>query len=76
MSPSTIPRVPVRSSSLAAVGYSADDNVLIVEFNSGAVYSYFFVPTDEHERLMRAESLGRYFNSAIRPKYPHHRLDP
>ncbi|MFP4551927.1 MAG: KTSC domain-containing protein [Spirochaetales bacterium] len=76
MNSSTIPHAPARSSSLAVIGYSGDDNVLIVEFHSGALYCYLFVPTHEHEQLMRAQWLGRYFNLAIGSKYPHHRLEP
>lgn len=70
-----VPLVPVRSSSLAAVGYSSDANALLIEFNNGSVYCYLGVPWHEHEQLMNSDSLGRHFNQAIRPNYSYERLD-
>lgn len=59
-------RVPVVSSTLASVSYSADQRILDVEFCSGAVYRYFDVPTDIYSQLLEAESKGRFFNANVR----------
>lgn len=53
-------RKPVDSSSLASVGYEAATRTLEVEFRSGWIYRYHEVGADMFERLMKAESKGRF----------------
>jgi len=66
----TAPRLaPVESSSIAAIGYSATERALWVQFVSGRTYRYADVPKDVHEEFLRADSKGRYFNSEIRDSY-------
>jgi len=67
-------RTPVQSSSLAAVGYSPDLNVLEVEFRNGLAYEYRLVPESVHRQLMEAESKGAFLNAHIRNRYPTRRL--
>jgi hypothetical protein len=43
--------------------------VLEVEFTTGRIYDYFLVPPAIHEELLRAESIGRFFNQTVKPKY-------
>jgi hypothetical protein len=62
-------REPVSSSSLISVGYDIKQNILEVEFVHGAVYPYFDVPPFRYQALMKANSLGRYFNANIRANY-------
>ena len=62
-------RVPVDSSVIATVGYDPDDRILEVEFRTGRLYHYFDVPASRYAALMAAESIGHYFNVAIRDKY-------
>lgn len=64
-----MPRERVNSSSIASVGYAADQRLLDVEFVKGSVYRYFDVPSDAHGALMAAESLGAHFNRHIRGCY-------
>ena len=59
----------VESSVLARIGYDSSLRILQVEFRSGRVYQYFDVPSDVHEALRSAESIGGYFNREIRDKY-------
>jgi hypothetical protein len=40
-----------------------------VEFQSGEVYQYLDVPAELVLELLEADSLGRYFNAQIRPKF-------
>lgn len=67
-------RKRVRSSSLRSVGYDSRGRMLEVEFVGGHVYQYAQVPPGRHRALLRAPSLGRYFNRWIRGRYPTFRL--
>ncbi|HEY0139849.1 MAG TPA: KTSC domain-containing protein [Thermoanaerobaculia bacterium] len=62
-------RVPVDSSVIATVGYSPKSKLLEVEFQTGFVYQYYEVPKRVYDALMRAKSVGSYFNRFIRDKY-------
>jgi len=69
----SIPRTPVFSSSIASIGYSPE-STLDVELMRGGVYRYFDVPKDVYDALIRAESIGAYFNRCVRPYYQHARV--
>jgi hypothetical protein len=59
--------VPVKSTSIAAIGYDAHRRWLEIEFRkSGKVYRYFEVPAEEHAAFMEAESKGNYLNRKFR----------
>ncbi len=60
-------RVPVESSVLASVGW--ENNILEVAFKTGSVYRYFNVPRDYFERLLAADSKGRFFNKTIKGRF-------
>jgi hypothetical protein len=62
-------RHEVHSSELRSVGYDEAISLLEVEFRSGEVYQYFDVPAELVLELLEADSLGRYFNASIRPKF-------
>lgn len=62
------------SSVIESVRYDADANTLDVVFTTGRVYRYFAVPAHVHQELRAAESMGRYFNEVIRPRYPYEEL--
>jgi hypothetical protein len=70
---STPSRIPVDSTAIAFVAYSADA-ALDVEFTSGATYRYFAVPAQLFHEFLSAESKGVFFNRRIRPCYQHMRL--
>lgn len=65
---------PVASSVLEAVGYDGVTRTLVLAFTSGAVYAYDDVEPHVHAELLAAPSLGRYFSSRIRDRYPTRRL--
>ena len=71
----SIVRLPVKSSLIASVGYSKHALVLAIEFSSGAVYEYDDVPAECFEQLVQAESCGRFFNRAIRDRFPCRRTE-
>src|SRR2546423_1057971 len=57
---SRIPREPVPSSAIAAVGYSKRLQILEIEFLNGAIYRYIGVPRSVHHNLMMAPSKAHY----------------
>jgi hypothetical protein len=64
-----VKRVPVSSSSVAALGYDRSSSVLEVEFTSGRAYRYFDVPEIVYHGLVRARSIGQFLNERIRDRY-------
>ncbi|WP_029591581.1 KTSC domain-containing protein [Franconibacter pulveris] len=68
-------REKVVSSSLDSVGYDMDNRVLEIAFRNGTVYHYLNVPQQTWAQLMRAPSKGRYFDRAIRERYPFRRVE-
>ena len=62
-------RAHVRSSSVRSVGYDLERHVLEVEWVGGGVYDYLDVPPEEALALLEADSLGRYLNGEIKPRY-------
>lgn len=66
-------RVVVSSSSLRALGYDPEQQVLEVEFSSGALYRYEAVPPEAVQALLQADSLGRHFNQVFKPQHYRYR---
>jgi len=60
----------VESSTLATVAYDEARELLHLEFCNRTVYQYFGVPAAVHQALLGAPSKGRYFNHAIRGRFP------
>ncbi len=69
-------RQRVDSSSVRSVGYDGESHTLEVEFRNGGVYDYLDVPEAEARRLRRADSLGRYLNTRIKPRYRVRKVRP
>jgi hypothetical protein len=61
----------VDSTTLATVAYDEAQKLLQLEFCSRAVYLYFGVPATVHQALLGAPSKGKYFNQAIRGRFPY-----
>ncbi|TDL96913.1 KTSC domain-containing protein [Stutzerimonas stutzeri ATCC 17588 = LMG 11199] len=66
-------RVVVNSSSLRSLGYDPEQQVLEVEFGSGALYRYEAVPPEAVQALLDADSLGRHFNQVFKPQHYRYR---
>jgi hypothetical protein len=66
---SRIRRQPVKSSALAAVGYSSELHVLEIEFRNGAAYRYLDVPKKLYRQLMAADSKARFYDQHIRGRF-------
>ena len=69
-------REHVDSSSLNSVGYDPESHTLEVEFRNGGVYRYLDVPEDEYSELRGSDSLGRYLNARIKPRFRWRRVAP
>ena len=63
-------REPVTSSNILSVGYDPGGEMLEVEFKKTGVYQYLNVPQFMWERLMMADSVGKFFNAEIKNAYP------
>jgi hypothetical protein len=62
-------RNPVRSTSIASIGYLPKARELEIKFRaSGDVYRYFDVPAEEYAAFMAAESKGTYLNQVFKPR--------
>jgi hypothetical protein len=59
-------RIAVDSSGIQTIGYDASGEVLEVEFINDHVYRYHHVPELLYLRLMKASSIGAFFNKKIR----------
>ncbi|WP_257252525.1 KTSC domain-containing protein [Endozoicomonas sp. SESOKO3] len=69
-------RQPVDSSALASAGYDPTARILEIEFvGSDSLYRYYDVPKSVYQDLLSADSVGRYYNLAIRGQYPSRRLN-
>jgi len=65
----------VESTALATVAYDELQQLLQLEFCSRAIYLYWGVPAIVHQSLLSAPSKGRYFQQAIRGRFPYQRVD-
>ena len=63
-------RQAVSSANLVSIGYDPDSETLEVEFTKSGVYQYFNLPLFIYERLMIADSIGKFFNAEIKNAYP------
>ena len=62
-------RIPVRSTSIASIGYLPASRELEIRFRaSGDVYRYFDVPGEEYAAFMAAESKGTYLNQVFKSR--------
>jgi hypothetical protein len=63
-------RDPVDSSTIAAIGYDDEREILEIEFVAGTVYRFLGVSEEVFDTFSRARSLGRFFNERIKDAYP------
>ena len=70
----TLELSPVDSSQISKVGYSEEHKVLAVEFNTGTLYYYKDVPKEMHEKMLKADSVGRFLNQQIKGDYEYERI--
>jgi len=61
--------VEFESSNLKRARYSSYANVLVIEFNSGAVWHYLDFPREAWDEFLAAESKGKFFRSNVLDAY-------
>jgi|HubBroStandDraft_6_1064221.scaffolds.fasta_scaffold3839372_1 hypothetical protein len=59
----------VESSTLTAIAYDSNNELLKLQFHDGSIYSYSRVPVELYDALVSAPSKGKYFNSKIRGQF-------
>ena len=62
--------VLLESTVLRAVRYSQQQQVLDLEFRSGAIYRYSHFPPHQYCDFLAADSHGQYFNRHILDRFP------
>ncbi len=67
--PESIVAMAVDSSMANAVGYDEENQVLQIEFASGAIYQYSGVEPEVWEELHDTDSIGKYYNAEIKGNY-------
>jgi hypothetical protein len=65
----------VQSSALEQVSYDPDSQTLLATFRgSGRTYVYDEVPEEVYDSLLFSDSLGVYFNTHIRDRFPYREI--
>jgi len=67
-----IPFTPSRN--IAAIQYDADEQLLVVEFRSGAVYRYLGVPGDVADGFGQALSSGKYLELYVTNQFIYEKI--
>jgi hypothetical protein len=62
--------IPLNSSALSACAYDPQRQFLWIHFRTGERYVYQTIPAAVVQALLQAPSQGKYYNSAIRQKFP------
>lgn len=62
------------SSFIQHVSWDSDFNNLAIQFNTGTVWIYYNVPENVYKSLLKAKSVGAYFNKEIRDNYSSERF--
>lgn len=65
----------VKSSTISHVGYDDTTSTLKVRFKTGGEYHYKNVPKKEHDALLSAESVGKYFIKNIKNSYNFNKIN-
>jgi hypothetical protein len=66
----------VKSSVLQSAGYDPARKILELEFrDNGGVWQYFKLPASVYNKFIHAESLGNYFVTKIKGKYPEEKVE-
>jgi hypothetical protein len=55
-----------KSSTIDSVGYEPAHQLLKIKFKSGGTYHFEGVSADQHQKLITAESVGKYFHKHIK----------
>jgi hypothetical protein len=63
-------RIHVSSKILKTIGYDSARLMLEVKFRiTGKVYAFYDITKEEFSRLVKAKSIGNYFNTHIKKRF-------
>ena len=62
-------RRDVTSTMIRSIGYDAENSILEIEFNSGAVWNYYDFSQAAWHDFEGCESCGKYFHANIKGQY-------
>ena len=62
------------SSAFSSIGYCSDYSLLFVVFRTTGMYVYYDVPSSVWDRMLAADSRGKFFHSDIKGNYDYLRL--
>lgn len=62
------------SSTLSAIGYDSDANILLIKFKNGDLFEYHDVPQYVFKGLMNSESVDSYILKILQDNYFKYRL--
>lgn len=62
------------SSNMARFRYDKNDQVLVIEFTTGATYHYFDVPESVFDSMKAAPSKGQFLATSIKGVYRYARI--
>lgn len=65
----------VESSMFKQLGYSEQQQLLLVRFNNDTLYAYTDVPAELWDALQAADSMGQFFARNIRTKFLFERFE-
>jgi len=65
----------VSSSAICSIGYLSRHGLLFIEFNRGALWAYEQVPPAIYDQLVRASSIGRFFQQQIKNVFAGFEID-
>lgn len=66
----SIEHKPIKSSSVASIGYDPSEKVLEVKYlGSGKTYAYHGVAYDQHLKLMTAKSVGNFVQNVLQKNH-------
>ncbi|MFD0765659.1 KTSC domain-containing protein [Mucilaginibacter lutimaris] len=69
-------RRKVQSTALQSIGYDPDKHILELEFrDNGGVWQYFNVKPAAYKKFVNSESLGNFFVTRIKGKYPEEKVE-
>jgi lysyl-tRNA synthetase class 2 len=67
--------VELHSSAISSVSYDRARRSLRVQFRRGKIYEFGSVEPWRYRQLINSSSVGRYFVSEIRNRYPYRQLE-
>lgn len=68
-----VKRIPVSSSMIKEIERIPGGGLVVV-FNTGKAYKYPALPKNVTNDLLKADSIGRFFNENVKNKYEHEKV--